>query len=239
MCSAVVNRPFIADLYTVFMRPIDRVLAELSRRGLKPVDLAARLGVKPQHVTNWKARGLPADRHEAVAQVLGWTVDHLLHGGGAIAAEPPSPVYQAIERNVPMLDVRASAGLGELRPEHDPIIGSLTLNSAWVRDRLRSITSIDNLVTLIAHGDSMQPAFCDGSILLIDRGVRSVTVDGIYVLSMDNQLYVKRVTRRLPDGALVVTSDNPAYARSIIENGDRSQVDVLGKVAWTFDSKGA
>jgi hypothetical protein len=151
---------------------------------------------------------------------------------------PPLPDGADGQHVVPMLEVRATAGLGELRPEHDPIVGSLRLNNAWVRDRLRSITSIDNLVTLIAYGDSMEPAFCDGSILLVDRGVRAVTVDGVYVLSMENQLYVKRVTRRLPDGALVVTSDNPAYARSVIENGERSQVEGLGKVVWTFDSKG-
>jgi phage repressor protein C with HTH and peptisase S24 domain len=106
-----------------------------------------------------------------------------------------------------------------------------------VRDTLRSITSIENLVTLIAYGTSMEPTFRDGSILLVDRGVRAVTIDGVYVLSMDNQLYVKRVTRRLPDGALVVTSDNSAYARSVIENGERSQVEVLGRVVWSFDSK--
>jgi hypothetical protein len=158
----------------------------------------------------------------------------------AIAPGNDTPLLHLAEGQhlVPMLDVRASAGMGELRAEHDPIVGSLRLNSAWVRDRLRSITSIDNLVTLIAYGTSMEPSFRDGSILLVDRGVRAVTIDGVYVLSMENQLYVKRVTRRLPDGALVVTSDNPAYARSVIENGERSQVEVLGRVVWSFDSKG-
>ncbi|MFT0547840.1 helix-turn-helix domain-containing protein [Allopusillimonas ginsengisoli] len=39
---------------------------------------AARLGVLPQHVTNWKNRGLPAEQYQPIAEALGRSVDELL-----------------------------------------------------------------------------------------------------------------------------------------------------------------
>lgn len=150
----------------------------------------------------------------------------------AIAAESPGTAP------VPVLDVRVSAGAGVIRPEDDPIVGSMRLNTLWVRRHLPMITSITNLVTVIAHGRSMEPTFCDGSILLVDQSVTEIRVDGIYVLSFNDELYVKRVTRRLPDGGLLVSSDNPLHQGFTIENGSRESVQVLGRVVWAFDSKG-
>lgn len=139
---------------------------------------------------------------------------------------------------VPMLDVRASAGSGDIRPDDDPIVGSMRINTAWARRHLGAITGIQNLVTLIAHGRSMEPTFGDGSILLVDHGVAEIQVDGVYVLCYANQLYVKRVTRRLPDGALIVSSDNAFHSGFTIAGAERESVEVLGRVAWAFDSKG-
>ena len=151
---------------------------------------------------------------------------------------PPVLVTPAGLMAVRMLEIRPSAGPGAFRPDDDPIIGSMTLNPRWVRRHLPTITSAANLVTVIAHGRSMEPTFCDGAILLVDHGERRVTVDGIYVLAWEDELYVKRVTRRLPDGALMCTSDSPLHGGFTIENGDRERVDVLGRVVWTFDSRG-
>ncbi|KAA0911858.1 helix-turn-helix domain-containing protein [Pusillimonas sp. ANT_WB101] len=39
---------------------------------------AARLGVLPQHVTNWKSRGLPAEQYQPIAEALGRSIDELL-----------------------------------------------------------------------------------------------------------------------------------------------------------------
>lgn len=59
-------------------RPIDRALRKAKELGLNQSEFAAALDVQPGHVTNWIRRGLPPSRHEAVAKLLGWTVDELL-----------------------------------------------------------------------------------------------------------------------------------------------------------------
>ncbi len=48
---------------------------------------AAAIGVLPQHVTNWKRRGMPADQHQRAADVLEWSVDELL-GRASLALDP-------------------------------------------------------------------------------------------------------------------------------------------------------
>ena len=59
-------------------RPIDTALLLAERMGWNQSDLARRLGIRPQVITNWKERGMPPKEHAAVADVLGVTVDTLL-----------------------------------------------------------------------------------------------------------------------------------------------------------------
>lgn len=96
---------FNIDLNDVFSlgrmreRPIDRALRRAQDLGLNQSELAKALDVQPGHVTNWKRRGLPPSKYEAVALVLKWTVNELLgHGApgpGSSDAEWPFSVSYA------------------------------------------------------------------------------------------------------------------------------------------------
>lgn len=63
---------------TELERPIDRLLRWASEADMNQVELAERLGVQPGHVTNWKSRGLPADRYVPAADLFHRSVDELL-----------------------------------------------------------------------------------------------------------------------------------------------------------------
>ncbi len=60
----------------------ERIEAELATRpaatGREVAWLAAKLRCRVQVVNNWKARGVPPARYEAIAGALGWTVNRLL-----------------------------------------------------------------------------------------------------------------------------------------------------------------
>ena len=52
------------------MTPIQRALDRALELGMNQSQFASALGVDPQHITNWKRRGMPAERHAAVAKLL-------------------------------------------------------------------------------------------------------------------------------------------------------------------------
>jgi len=70
-----VHIPGVTDVWT-------RIEAELETRkdarGRPVAWMSKKLDVSIQTVNNWKTRGVPADRHQAIAAALGWSVDRLL-----------------------------------------------------------------------------------------------------------------------------------------------------------------
>ena len=191
---------------------------------------------KPRQMGKTLARAIEAKLNLPVGWMDGG--DGPAFGHNVVPYAQPTQVHDTDEASVPMLDLRASAGLGQPQPGHDPVVGRLRLSREWMRRALPRISSPDNLATLIAYGPSMEPTFSDGSILLVDTGVREVRVDAIYVIERDRELFVKRLQRRLTDGALLVISDNPHYQPETLMADGRYSMQVLGRVVWAFDSKG-
>jgi phage repressor protein C with HTH and peptisase S24 domain len=73
-------------------------------------------------------------------------------------------------------------------------------------------------------------------VLLVDRGVSEVKLDAVYVLSLHDELYIKRLQRR-PDGALLMISDNDKYPPYVIENKDRDAFRVEGRVLLAWNAR--
>ena len=79
----------------------------------------------------------------------------------------------------------------------------------------------------------MRPTFDDGDVLLVDRGITEIKIDAIYVLSLNDELYIKRLQRR-PNGSVVMISDNKNYEPYTIAESELDRFKVLGRVvlAW-------
>lgn len=56
----------------------ERALGKARDKGWNQSDLAVRLGLSPQNVTNWKSRGVPPEKYVALADVLDCSLDELL-----------------------------------------------------------------------------------------------------------------------------------------------------------------
>lgn len=93
-CQQGVLWPDSPDVYAVKVSnetPIERVLRLAKERGWNQSDLAGRLGVSSQNVTNWKQRGMPADKLLQAAAVLGCSTDYL--AGNAPGGEVRDSVF--------------------------------------------------------------------------------------------------------------------------------------------------
>lgn len=137
---------------------------------------------------------------------------------------------------IPRLEIRASMGVGELRPGHDAVAGTMQLSTEWIRRHLPDISSPKNLRIITGRGDSMESTFRDGDILVIDAGVHDVRVDAIYVFSLHDELYVKTL-QRVPGSGLRVISDNKKYEPYLLQEHNGQSLEVLGRVVWVWNGR--
>jgi hypothetical protein len=188
----------------------------------------------PSLVSQWLSRhrgfGDASARHIELELSLG---EGYFDGRRPAVAAPPEPQSTAI--SIAVLAVAGSMGFGESIPEHETVINRINVEMEWVRKHLPAISSPGNLKVISGYGDSMMPTFNDGDILLVDTGIRAVNIDGVYVLSANDRLYVKRVRQRM-DGHFEISSDNPTVKTVDVLNGDH-EVTVHGRVVWAWNGR--
>ena len=90
--------------------------------------------------------------------------------------------------------------------------------------------SAKNSVLMDVVGDSMEPLFQAGGTLLIDKSDVEVMDGHIYVVTLGDELRVKRVQKTLK--GLILRSENPKYADIPVEGPDLETFVVHGRVRW-------
>lgn len=118
-----------------------------------------------------------------------------------------------------------SAG-GGLMPEE-----SADFHCAFRRDWIKKRGGKPDSMSLIkVSGDSMEPTLFAGDLVLIDHSRTSVPHQGgIYAISIDHEIMIKRIQVLFPQNKLRILSDNTHY--DPIE-ADPDQVKINGKVIW-------
>jgi len=77
----------------------------------------------------------------------------------------------------------------------------------------------------------MVPTIPDASLLIVDHSQVEVANGCIMVISVGDDLLVKRVRRRL-DGLIDLVSDNPNYPPETIGRDTVEQLRVVGRVVY-------
>lgn len=199
-----------------------------SKWGKSQEALATALGLTKGNVSAWE-NGRHKPRLEQIYAISRITGHQLPADVASIAAPHATAEPEGI--CVPLLANSASMGGGDELLENDVLLGTITLAQQFVTAKIRP-TRIEALRFIHAYGDSMEPTFSSGDILLVDSGVREVKIDGIYVLSAHARLFVKRVRQRI-DGKFEISSDNPTHKTVDVLNGDHN-VQVIGRVLWVW-----
>lgn len=130
---------------------------------------------------------------------------------------------------IPLYDVRASAGHGAWN-DSEHVIDTLAFKRQWIRQELGA--QPEQLCLIYITGESMEPTLHAGDVILIDKSIKEVNTDGIYVLMLDGSLLTKRC-QRLPGKKIRVSSDNPAYEPFILDDNINSpEQHLVGRVVW-------
>ena len=123
---------------------------------------------------------------------------------------------------IPAYEIEASAGHGAFTEGAATPAKHLAFRKDWMHDRRLSPSSLSAIFT---RGDSMEPTIPDGATILVD-GSRIEALDGkIYVIRIDDRLWVKRV-QWIPSGGLRLISDNRTYDSFDISKADLEHDDI-------------
>lgn len=123
--------------------------------------------------------------------------------------------------------VAAVAGAGASLETSDAIVGYYAFRTDFLG---REHISERQSVLMDVRGDSMEPTLKDGDTVLIDQSEKEILDGRIYVVTLGDELRVKRVQKGW-DG-IVLTSDNPRYSDIHIAARDLEAFTVHGRVRW-------
>ena len=119
---------------------------------------------------------------------------------------------------------KISAG-GGLEPDD-----TVDLRIAFRKDWITHKGKPENMSLIKVDGDSMIPTLLNGDLVLVDHGKNYIASQGgIYAISVNHEIMIKRVQPVFPNGKLRVISDNKQYEAYEIES---DKVKINGKIIW-------
>ncbi|GAA0281838.1 hypothetical protein GCM10009127_23960 [Alteraurantiacibacter aestuarii] len=197
-------------------------LAELvQEKGGSLAGLSRMLGRNPsylqQYITKHSPRKLEEDDRRKLASYFGVAEAEL----GA----PKEKSYDANQEwvDVPRLAVDASAGPGAANSAESPF-DSFRFSRKWLREQG---LEPGQLSAIRVVGDSMEPLLREGDDLLVDKSDRPFR-DGIFVVRLDENLLVKRLTSQ-GGGRFSLLSQNLSYPPIAVSAED---IELVGRVVW-------
>lgn len=125
------------------------------------------------------------------------------------------------------IHINPSCGRGTVVLE-DAIATPVKIGREIIKD-LWHVQNPNVLKLFKASGDSMADTIEDGNILLVDTSRTDYQNGGIYLLTIDNDWFIKRLRKRLT-GELDIISDNSKYPIETFKPNDNIEIIVKGKV---------
>ncbi|MFC1507606.1 helix-turn-helix transcriptional regulator [Pseudomonadota bacterium] len=151
--------------------------------------------------------------------------------------KPLSNVSKAIPLNeisdwcsLPVYDVHAAAGAGTL-VQSEYQIGTFRIPCELLHEYgLKE----DNSSIIFVDGDSMEPTLSHKDKLLVDiREQYHPVTNGVYVIRIDDAVYVKRLHWDIANGIYNVVSDNLKYPSFKIDHNNGRNFKIIGKAITT------
>ena len=204
-----------------------RLGAVMKERKLNQQELADACGVSRAAVALWMAGKSEPNSGKIIkaAEKLRVSPNFLLFGGENHL--PQLREYIRIKKYV----APASSGPGELESQETAEIEQLDVSPMYFQQYI-SASKAEHLSIVPARGDSMQPTWNDGDMLIINELENYISRDGCYVFYFDGSMYAKRVSIR-PTGLLVI-SDNAKYPPFEIEKDMMQLLHVAGRVIQVY-----
>lgn len=225
----------------------ERIKLAMDKAGISQVELARACGVKPPSVHGWlsgKSKFLRGENLLQAARALNVTEDWLATGVGPMhpseapvdpvkglrpgsfmrvdVAEPDDPKLTII----PKVRLRLTAGLSGFEVEPEPYDGSsTTVPTAWIE---RNGYSRDKLIAIRVRGESMEPTFYEGDLVVINTADTQPVAGAVYAVNYEGEPAIKRLARDA--GRWWLTSDNSDQRRFYRQSFQSDTSQIIGRV---------
>ncbi|MBV4365864.1 helix-turn-helix transcriptional regulator [Erwinia sp. BNK-24-b] len=166
----------------------------------------------------------------ALSELLGVRVEWLQYGmeKSAVSSGLTSlPLHQGVFR-IESLDIgqKTASGL-HTRDEFVETIQAIEYDLDEARVLFNGRPA-ENLRLIAINSDSMAGTFAPRDQLFVDISIRMFDGDGIYLFTLDNQLYLKRL--QLQHKKIAVISDNKRYETWYLTHDEAAEMQVHAKV---------
>jgi phage repressor protein C with HTH and peptisase S24 domain len=151
-------------------------------------------------------------------------------GGNVITADFQKARLREGEITIPQFDVRGAMGAGQVAPDYVETIRHLTLHQDYLSALGVRYTQASNLAIVTGYGQSMEGTINDGDPVIIDRGVQTFMGDGVYLLTWNDMLYIKRL-QMVSATEIELISDNPKHKDRVVKL-DEVTVHAKVLIAW-------
>lgn len=218
----------------------DRLRATREERGLNKTQLKALARLKSASTLSELENGTTFHSPQLpnIAEALGVSAYWLRTGKGEKESSKQHKNHeQFIESRkasddivIYQFDTGGRMGNGLVLQDQPGVIESWRVSKEWASKNIKNCSSLVNLVVVTGFGDSMRPMFNPGDPLLVDTGVKEMTIDAVYFFRVGNEGYIKRI-QRIPskDGTIYrVKSANPDYETWEVTAG--MDIEVFGRV---------
>ncbi|MCG9787571.1 peptidase [Vibrio mediterranei] len=135
--------------------------------------------------------------------------------------------------SIPEFNVNAAAGAGKLvSGEHQT--GTFTVSAHLIRDLG---LQPEHTAVVFCSGSSMLPTMNDNDRILVDtRELTEPVKDGVYVIRVDDMVYVKRLKWNILQQGYEIISDNPDYDSFSMFGEDLNRLKIIGRAAMVMRS---
>lgn len=211
------------NINEIFETMKDILSSEMGEKKVYDKDLAKALDLHQMTLATMKKRGkLPYDRVLDFCAKRKISINWLLYDQVVESIRDETEKFARIRY---FNDIYASAGGGALNYDEDSEY--INVDKKILEHLGRVDTKEIDAINVI--GESMEPTLKEGSVVFVDKSDTNIKKGGIFILSTDDGLFIKRVLYRV-DGSCDIISDNPVYPPQRMPAGS---FEIIGKVIGT------
>lgn len=208
----------------------DVISSELPDKKVFDKDVAAALGLSKESLSHLKKReAIPYEQIAFFCAKRKISINWILFDQLPKSLEEETEKYAKIKY---FSNINASAGGGAFNFEENYEL--LSIDKVFLDSLYKTKQSNpSHVAALNVAGDSMEPTLNDREIILFDMAAVDIGKGGVYVVSTNAGLFVKRIAPKI-DGSIELISDNKNYNSEQIGSEELSQLHLLGRVIGKF-----